>query len=246
MSALARVGMPSPMPRPVTAVGRAAAGTLFGTLASVFGTRPLHPAGVAFEAELVVDEPRLRSARLFARRGRRRCVVRFSRGFGLPEPVPELMSLAVKVPGAYGPGRDQDFLMAAAGERPVLRHVFAWGGTHLDRAYSTVLPFRVGERTMLFGAAPRRADLSGRRPGDLPELEAAAAAGDLAFDLRVATPLGPWRRVATLEVGRQLEDEEEDTLAFNSDRAGGGIEPVGFVNRVRGAAYDAAAHGRDA
>ena len=230
------------MSRPATHIGQAAAGALFGTLARSFGARPLHPTGVAFAAEVVVDAPRLRGARLFARAGRRLAYVRFSRGFGLPEPIPELMSMAVKVPDAYGPGRDQDLLMAAAGERPVLRHLFAWGGTHLDRAYSTVLPFRVGDRTMLLGAVPR--EPAERRPGDLPELEAAAAAGELAFDLRVATPLGPWRRVATLEVGRRLDDEEEDALAFNSDRAGGGIEPVGFVNRVRGAAYDAAAHGR--
>jgi hypothetical protein len=232
------------MPGPATQIGRAAAGALFGTLAKAFGTRPLHPTGVAFEAELVVDEPRLRGARLFARRGRRRAYVRFSRGFGLPEPVPELMSMAVKVPDAYGPGRDQDILMAAAGERPLLRHVFAWGGSHLDRAYSTVLPFRVGDRTMLLGAVPR--EPSRRHPGDLPELVDLAAAGDLAFDLRVATPLGPWRPVARLEIGRRLGDEEEDALAFNSDRAGGGIAPVGLVNRVRGAAYDAAASGRDA
>jgi hypothetical protein len=154
------------------------------------------------------------------------------------------MSMAIKVPNAYGPGRDHDLLMAASGDRPLLRHVFAWGGSHLDRGYSTVLPFRVGERTMVLGAVPR--EPAERRPGDLPELEAAAAAGDLAFDLRVATPLGPWRTVARLEVGRRLSDEEEDALAFNSSRTGGGIEPVGYVNRVRAAAYDAAAAGRDA
>ena len=233
------------MARPLTTAGRAASGTLFGTLARAFGTRPLHPAGVAFEAELVVDTPRLRGARLFARKGRREAYVRFSRGLGLPEPVPELMSMAVKVPDAYGPGRAQDLLLAAAGERPVLRHVFAWGGTHLERSYSTVLPFSVGGRTMLLGAVPRS---PARAPvdGDLPALEAAAAQGDLAFDLRVATPLGPWRSVARLEVGRRLDDEEEDALAFNSSRTGGGIAPVGLVNRVRGAAYDAAAAGRDA
>ena len=232
------------MNRPFTTVGRTVAGTLFGGLARALGTRPLHPAGVGFEAELVVDEPVLRGARLFARRGRRRALVRFSRGFGLPEPVPELMSMAIKVPGAYGPGRDQDLLLAATGQRPVLRHVFAWGGTHLDRTYSSVLPFRVGERTMVLGAAPRSP--ARRRPGDLPELEAAAAAGELAFDLRVATPSGPWHTVARLEVGRRLRDDEEDALAFNSSNAGGGIEPIGFVNRVRDAAYDAAAHGRAA
>ena len=43
------------MAGPVTTVGRAAASTLFGTLAGVLGTRPLHPEGWAFAAELVVD-----------------------------------------------------------------------------------------------------------------------------------------------------------------------------------------------
>ena len=225
------------MPRPVTAVGRAAAGTLFGTLARALGTRPLHPEGWAYEAELVIDEPRIRGARLFSVRKRRRALVRFSKGFGLPDPVPDLMSMAIKVPDAYGPGRDQDILLAAAGQRPVLRHLFAFGGDHLRRAYSSIFLFRVGERTLLFGAAPRRG------AGDLRE---AAAAGELEFDVRVATPSGPWRTVARLEVGRELSDDEEESLAFNSSNTGGGIADVGLVNRVRDAAYDAAAQGRDA
>jgi hypothetical protein len=46
-------------------------------------------------------------------------------------------------------------------------------------------------------------------------------------------------------VGERLGAEAEAALAFNSSHAGGGIEPVGLVNRVRDAAYDAAASGRD-
>jgi hypothetical protein len=151
--------------------------------------------------------------------------VRFSRGFGLPEPIPELMSMAIKVPNAYGPGATTTCswrrpATPAAAPRVRLGRLALW-----TAAYSTVLPFRVGERTMVLGAVPR--EPAERRPGDLPELEAAAGGGDLAFDLRVATPLGPWRTVARLEVGRRLADEEEDALAFNSTATGGGIEPVG-------------------
>ena len=232
------------MQRPFTAAGRTVVSTLFGTLADAFGTRPLHPAGVAFAAELVVDQPRLHGARLFAHEGRRPAVVRFSRGFGVPRPAPDLVALAIKVPDAYGPGRDQDLLMAAAGDRPVMRHLFAWGGTHLERHYSTVLPFAVGGRTMLVGATPA-APFAGR-DADLDELPRLAATGDLAFALRVATPTGHWHDVARLEVGRRLGDDEEEALDFNSSRSGGGLEPVGYVNRVREAAYAAAARGRDA
>ena len=224
------------MAGPLTIAGRAAAGTLFGTLARALGTRPLHPEGWAFAATLAVDEPRVRGARLLAGRKRRPAVVRFSRGFGLPDALPDLMSMAIKVPDAYGPGRDHDILLAAAGERPVLRHLFHWGGDHLTRAYSSIFLFRVGDREMLFGAAPRTT------PAD--DLRAAAAAGGLEFDLRVATATGPWRTVARLEIGDELPEAEADELTFNSSSTGGGIEPVGLVNRVRDAAYDAAARGR--
>jgi hypothetical protein len=215
--------------------GRAAAGALFGSIARLRGDRSLHPAGVAFAATLVVDEPRLAEAELFARPGERPALVRFSRGFGLPEPLPEILSMAVKVPDAYGPGRDQDLLLTAAGERPLLRHVFAGGRSHLARTFSSVLPFRVGGRTVVFGAVPRVAP--GGEEGDLAELEAEAARGALSFDLRVATPLGPWLTVARLDAGRRLSAEEEDALSFNSDTTGGGIEAVGVLNRVRGGAY---------
>ncbi len=225
--------MAVPVLTPAAQVG---AGAVFGTVARLLGQRSLHPAGVAFAATFVVEQPRLKHARLFARKTERPAYVRFSRGFGIPEPLPEILSVAVKVPDAYGPGRDQDLLMTATGDRPGLRHVFFWGRSHLGKRYSSVLPFRVGEQTMLLGARPRVAPaLGGGR--DLEELATVAAEGRLSFDLQVATPTGPWRTVARLDVGEQLGPEDEDALGFNSDNAGGGIAPLGFVNRLRGAAY---------
>ena len=222
----------------LTSIAQAGAGALFGTIARLRGDRSLHAPGAAFRATLVVDQPRLKGARLFARRGERPAYVRFSRGFGLPEPLPEILSVAIKVPDAYGPGRDQDLLMTATGDRPVLRHVFFVGRSHLAKRFSTVLPFRVGAKTMVLGAVPRVAP-TGAGGDDLSELEAVAAAGRLSFELQVATPLGPWHPVARLDVGEQLAEEESFALGFNSDTSGGGIEPVGSVNRLRGAAYDA-------
>lgn len=61
------------------------------------------------------------------------------------------------------------------------------------------------------------------------------------FDLRAATPTGPWHTIARLE---RLSAEAEDALAFNSETTGGAIAPSGLINRVRAAAYDAAAAGR--
>lgn len=233
------------MPSLVTPA-RAGAGALFGSLARLLGTRPLHPAGVAFAATLTVAEGALPGTRLFGPAAVWDARVRFSRGFGLPEPLPEVLSMAVKVPDAYGAGRDQDLLLTATGRRPVARHVFSLGVSHLDRFYSSVLPFRAGEATLLFGAAPRSPSrrAAASAPGDLEELVAGAAAGGLAFALLAAEPRGPWRTIGWLDVGRRLDAREESALTFNSDHAGGGIAPAGALNRIRGGAYAAAARAR--
>jgi len=220
---------------------RAGAAALFGTIARLTGNRSLHPAGVAFDGRLAVHEPRLHQARLFSAPGERPAAVRFSRGFGLPQPLPEILSIAIKVPGAYGPGADQDLLLTAAGDRPLLRQTFFWGRSHLDRHYSSVLPLKVGARQLLFGAVPVvTARMDGN--GDLDELVRTVAAGGLAFDLRVAATRGAWVTVARIELGDRLDAPAERALTFSSDNTGGGIEPTGLINRVRGAAY-AASHG---
>ncbi|HEV2999946.1 MAG TPA: hypothetical protein VGW75_04320 [Solirubrobacteraceae bacterium] len=230
------------MPSLVTPA-RAGAGALFGSLARVLGTRPLHPTGVAFRATLTVEEGGLPGTRLFGGAAVWDARVRFSRGFGLPEPLPEIMSVAVKVPDAYGAGRDQDLLLTATGRRPLARHLVVPATSHLDRFYSSVLPFRAGDATVLFGAARRGAGRPGGA-GDLDELVAAAAAVRLSFDLLAAAPRAPWRTIGRLDVGALIEAGEEDELAFNSDHCGGGIAPAGAINRIRGGAYAAAARAR--
>ena len=221
---------------PLTGVAQAGARGLFGGVARLRGDRSLHPSGVAFAATLVVDRPLEEAAGLFGRAGDHEAFVRFSHGFGLPEPLPEILSLAVKVPAA-----GQDLLLTATGDRPLLRHVFWAGRSHLVKRYSSVFPFRVGGRTVILGASPRSAPRAG---GDLEELERAAAKGELSLDIEVAAPLGSWRSVGRLTAGRRLRPSEEDALTFNTDNAAGGIEPIGFVNRVRGAAYAASIRGR--
>ena len=151
------------MSAPPTRLAEKGAAGLFGGLAGLLGGRPLHPAGVAFDATFTVRGHPWPGAALFEQPGEYAARVRFSRGFGLPEPLPELLSLAVKVRGAYGPGADQDFLLTASGERPVLRHTFAWGRSHLAHRYSSVIPFTMGGRTVVFGAVPRTHPIDGER-----------------------------------------------------------------------------------
>ena len=225
-----------------TAVAQRGAAGLFGGLAGLRRGRPLHPAGVAFEATLSVEGAPWPGAALFERPGTYAARVRFSRGFGLPEPLPEILSLAVKVRDAYGPGSDQDVLVTASGERPGLRHTFAWGRSDLAHRYSSVIPFTMAGQTVVLGAVPRAQPVAGI--GDLAELVARAEQGALALDLQAATLRGPWTTLGRLAVGRRLDEAEERGLTFNSDTTGGGIAAPGWINGLRGAAYDASARVR--
>lgn len=146
------------------------------------------------------------------------------------------------MPDAYGAGRDQDFLLTASGAAPVLRHGFAVGRSHLERTYSSVIPSTAAGRRVVFGALP--SPRASAQAGDLDELRAIAARGELTLELRMAELLGPWRDLARVRIGRPLAEAQERALGFNSDTTGGGIEATGALNRARGAAYAASRRAR--
>lgn len=82
-----------------------------------------------------------------------------------------MLGLAVRILDAHGVGAHQDLLLATSGERPIVRHLFVPATSFDAIRFSSVLPYRLGDRTVVFGA--RSDDLDGRRrllsdiePGD--------------------------------------------------------------------------------
>lgn len=201
---------------PFSSLARGAAAALFGALSAVRGKRVFHPVGSAYEATVTFDGDG--PAELFRRTEPQRAVVRLSRGVGLPERWPDFLGLAVKLPDAYGPGRDQDFLLVTSGSGAATRHLLVPSTATKARAYSSILLFRVGDETVVIGAVPE---------GDDP----------LRFRLAVAGPAGAWRPVGRVEVGAALPDDVSRELRFNPANTGPDIRPVGPLNRLRDPAY---------
>jgi hypothetical protein len=215
-----------------------AVGGALATVAALRRGKAVHPHGATHAARLVIegtpDAPQ--ASTLLATPGEWRALVRFSRSLGLPRPLPDLLGMSIRVPDAYGAGRHQDFLLVTSVDLPVLHHVFLPAGDVWQRPYSSSLPYRSGDRLLLVGALP---DPSSPRPGgddELDRLARAAATGRLRFRLAVARPGGRFRAVGTLHVGARLADTL-DALRFNPFNAGGGLEPAGFLNRLRDFAY---------
>jgi hypothetical protein len=222
----------------------AAAG--FGALSRLRGARIFHPDGVGYAGMLRITQPQRSYAGvpLLERPGVHPALFRFSRGAGLPEPLPDVLGLAVRLPDVHGPGRHQDFLLVSSVDLPLLHHLLLPGlGGFLGQSFSSVLLYRIADRIRLVGAqpvSPARRDAVGA----LPKLVATAKREGLRFRLAMAPLTGRWEAVGELAVDERLPDEEAERLAFTPWNSGGGIRPVGPLMGIRRDAYRASQRSR--
>ena len=193
-----------------------ASGAVFGGLSALRRARIFHPRGTARTATVTITGD---AHPLHVLAGTHDAIVRTSRGVGLPAPLPDIAGVAIKVLNAHGAGAHQDLLLvssaAPAGARHLLVPVVEWTASP---AYSSLVRYRnaQGDR-FLVGAAPD---------------------GDDALVLSTATALSPWTVVGTVALGGELDDDAGDALRFSPWHTGGGLEPVGALNRLRRGAYE--------
>jgi ferritin-like metal-binding protein YciE len=212
---------------------------LFSGLSRLRGRRIFHPHGVGFMGTLVPVGAGRTGAALFDGAEQVPAVVRLSRSVGLPENLRDPCGLAVRVPDAYGRGLHQDFLLVSSSLPPVARHLLLPSGGFSDRPYSSLLPYRLGGQTVLVGAQP----LDSASNLTLAELRDRDRA-DLGFAITLAHPAGEWREVAELRVEGRLPGVVTERLRMNPAHSGGGLEPIGFLNALRPAAYRGSQEGR--
>lgn len=233
---------PPPAPQRFEPVGRAtravegtagvAAAGVMGLASAVRRKRAFHPDGVAFDAVLQVSGAR-HGAPLLDEAGTHEAIVRLSRGAGLPESLPDFLGVALRVPHAHGRGAHQDLLLVSSFGGPGLRHALAPVRSFAHTRYSSVVPYRIGDRTLLFGA--RRLDDDARDDAQVSDLRTGPT--PMRFALEVAGLRGPWAPVGVLQLGSRLSDHESSALRFDPSNSGGGIDPVGVVQAVRRLAY---------
>jgi hypothetical protein len=213
-------------------------GALLAVLSAARGAKAVHPTGVVHRARLVVDggPDAPQGSDLLRTRAEHDAVMRFSRSLGAPRPLPDLLGVSLRVLDAYGAGCHQDVLMVSSVDRPVLHRVFVPATDFQQRVYTSSLPYRAGDEKLLIGVTPDAA--SPRPPGkdEFDRLDRAATTGRLVFALAVAPLDGRFGRVGSLHVHERLP-QALDALRFDPFNAGGGLEPVGLLNRLRDYAY---------
>ena len=233
----AREGLSAPAASAVDLLGHGL-GAVLACIAGLRGGKAVHPSGVVYRAQLITDGAggASRGSTLLDEPATWDAIVRFSRSLGLPRPLPDLLGVSLRVLDAYGEGRHQDVLMVSSVDLPVLHHIFVPAGDVQQRSYSSSLPYRAGDESFLLGVTPDRRSPRPAGGDEFDRLDRAAATGRLEFGFAVATLGGRFRRVGTLRVGERLPDTL-DALRFNPFNCGGGLEPVGWLNRLRDYAY---------
>jgi hypothetical protein len=239
---------------PLFRVADAVTATAMRTGSTLRSARIFHPQGVAYRATVDIRPGSAGSShdgtrtgvRLLDEPGSYGGLVRFSRGGSLPEPLPDVLGIAVRIEDAHGPGQDQDILLGSSFEAPLARQLLLPAVAFRGATLSSVLPYRLGELgTVLLGARLRTAE--GRALAQLPDLEQAIDAGDLRLDLRYASRWGAWHSFADVRIGERLPAEESDELTFNVDEnTGGGLAPQGWWQALRRHAYAASQAARGA
>ena len=213
-------------------------GAVFAAVSRVRGGKAVHPDGVVHEGRLRIAGTLAApaAAPLLREPAEHRAIVRFSRSVGLPRPIPDLLGISLRLPDVFGPGRHQDVMAVTSVDLPLAHHVFVPATDFQQRVYSSSLPYRSGARTYLLGfrAAPGSPRPDGEDEYD--RLARAAQTGRLRFELCYAPVNGRFTPVAELRIGERLP-QELDATHFNPWNAGGGIEPTGFLNRLRDYAY---------
>ncbi|MCU1602234.1 MAG: pSRTUE45c [Frankiales bacterium] len=200
----------------------------------VRGERILHAKGRTFTAEVTTTGSDL-GVPLLDEPATHRAVVRLSRGAGLPDLLPDALGLAIRLLDAHGPGRHQDLLLTTGTDRPVLRHAIVPRRDLLASTYTSLVPYRLGGRSLLVAARPdgdgHQSSVHVLRPDDVR------------FRLSVGTTLGPWRDVATVRATGVHPDGR--AIRFSPFTTGGGIWPGTAVQELRRTSYSASRVGRD-
>jgi hypothetical protein len=222
---------------------RTVASLPFRALAAARGARAFHPQGFLCRGTWTVERtsPLAPGAQVLQAGAEHPCIVRLSRGAGLPEWLPDVYGISVRLEDAYGPGRHQDLLINSSADLPVVHHVFLPSPRWYGQSHSTCLPYRAGAGLVLIGLQPPR------RRGPEPSVDAmrAEVARGTSYGIAVAASLGRWEPIGTLALRDPLAPEFGD-VDFDPWNTGGGLVPATWLNRWRREAYRQSRLGRGA
>ncbi|MFL6120102.1 hypothetical protein [Actinophytocola sp.] len=208
--------------------------------AALRGKRLLHPAGATFDGTFTVTPVTSRGVPFLDEPGEYRALVRLSKATSTPPGWPDVLGLAWRVLDAGGPGVPVDVALSSTGRAVVLRHLLMPRRDFATTTFTSLLPYRIGDRNRYLAAIPE--ETSPKLPADVPALRAAIAARPFVLSVFVADLASPWHPVGTLRVERPSEEDPAFDVIGNVLP---GFAPAGRLNHLRDPAYRGSRTGRE-
>jgi hypothetical protein len=213
-----------------------------GALARWRRGKPMHPRGAVFDAVLERHGgpgpggapwgvPWLDDVAV------ERATARLSRGAGLPAPLPDLLGLAVTVPGDAGPVQ---LLLSSTGRGPLTR-LLPLPRRNGAAVYSSIMAYRSDAGSVRIAALPE----SGALPSDPRPLAGAVARGNRTFTLAAAHGSGPWVPFGRLTLTEPEQPLDPDVRFDAVLHPPPGLVADGPMARFRAPAYATARAARD-
>jgi hypothetical protein len=214
-------------PAATETAGRALAG-MFRVLKAARPDRPIHPKGIGLAGELTrkgnsgepsgldwLDVP-----------GTDSVVARFSRSAGLPQRLPDVLGLALRV--TRNDGGPADVLFASTGWGLPGRFLLQPRLDASSATLTTLMPYRGRTGPVLLGL----------RTGNLPA--GSLSSGDWLLGLYWAKPSGPWRQCGELRL-RSAPAPSDTPLRFNPlENRPPGAQAYEWTRRLRERSYRSA------
>jgi hypothetical protein len=214
---------------PASAAGRLVAVPL-GALARLRRGKPMHPRGAVFDGllERTGNAPAWGVPWLDAETADQ-VLVRFSRGAGVPAPWPDLLGLAVRVPG---PEQPIDLLLTTTGSGPLLRWV-PLVRRDAAVAYTSIMGYRSDAGSLRIAAFPEFPSA----PSEPAALAEVVRDAGLSFTLAAARGAKRWRPFGRLTLTAPRQPLDPDVRFDAVQHPPPGLTADGPMARFRAPAY---------
>ncbi|TQN41126.1 hypothetical protein FHU33_0481 [Blastococcus colisei] len=201
-----------------------------GAIARWRDGKPMHPRGAVFDAVLERQGgPVEWGVPWLDASGTDAAVARLSRGAGLPEPLPDVLGLAVRVSGDAGP---IDLLLSTTGTGPITR-LLPVLRRNTAAVHSSIMGYRSDAGTLRLAAFPEAEQL----PSEPRALAREVARNGVRFSVAAARGLGPWQPFARLTLTAPLPSLDPDVRFDAVQNPPPGLVPDGPMARFRAPAY---------
>lgn len=220
------------------------------TLASVFGRalrgvfvaimwwrhpRPIHSRGIVLHGTMTRWAAAVPSGIAWvdaADRGEVEVVARLSRSVGLPPSLPDVIGLAVRIPGETAP---MDLELASTGLGIPSRFILTLRRSASRARFGTLFPYRTPRGAVLLCALPMDPDAL---PAGGRALDDALAREPWRLRMLFATPTGVWHPFGVLSLHRADRQDDAD-LRFDSVRHPlTGTDTYTWVRALRQPSYE--------